>query len=137
MFSPDTKILIVDDMATMRRIVKNSLKDLGFKNFVEANNGRAGWEAMETGVAKDSAVQLIICDWNMPEISGLELLAKIRGDSRFSSVPFLMLTAESEKKQVEKANLAGASSYITKPFSPIELREHLQTVFDSGLKAGA
>ena len=135
MFSPETRILIVDDMATMRRIVKNSLKDLGFKNFVEANNGRAGWEAMEAGATREGEIQLVICDWNMPEVSGLELLEKVRNDDRFKVVPFLMLTAESERKQVEKANLAGASSYITKPFSPIELRDHLMTVFEAGRKA--
>lgn len=135
MFPPETKILIVDDMATMRRIVKNSLKDLGFKNFTDANNGRAGWEALEAAQSEGEPIELVVCDWNMPEVTGLELLEKVRSDIRFKTTPFVMLTAESERKQVEKASLAGVSSYITKPFSPIELREHLTKVFEDSKSA--
>lgn len=123
MFAPTTRILILDDMLTMRKIVKNTLKTLGFLDVQEAVDGNQGWEMLQ---ASSPAVQLIISDWNMPNCTGIELLKKVRGDDRFKSIPFVLLTAEAEAHQVKDALVSGVSGYIIKPFTPDTLREKLE-----------
>ncbi len=126
MFPANTKILVVDDMLTMRKIVTKGLKDMGFSDIKEAADGNLAWAVME---APDSQIQLIVSDWNMPNCSGLDFLKKVRADARFKNIPFVLLTAEAEAHQVKEAIMAGVSNYITKPFTGDVLKAKLEQTF--------
>lgn len=123
------RILVVDDFGTSRKIVKNILKKLGYENIVEAEDGKDAFEKLSQG-----GFDFIITDWNMPVVSGLDLLKKVRGDDRFKNIPVLMVTAEAEKDQVLEAVKAGASNYVVKPFTPDALKEKLDNIL---VKLGA
>lgn len=123
MFDPKTRILVVDDMMTMRKLVMKICKELGFKDFTEAADGNIAWNVLQE---TNPPIGLIISDWNMPNTTGLELLKKVRADDRFKSVPFLMVTAESEKHQIMGALQAGVTNYVVKPFTAELLREKLE-----------
>ena len=110
------KILIVDDFATMRRILKNILKQLGFKNLVEADDGTTAWEILE-----NQDIDLIISDWNMPKMTGLELLKKVRANSRYAKKPFLMVTAEAQKQNVIEAVQAGGERLMRRSSHPLHM----------------
>jgi two-component system chemotaxis response regulator CheY len=125
MFPPSTKVLILDDMMTMRKIVTKTLKEIGFVDILEAADGNQGWELLST---LNPPVQLIISDWNMPNCTGLELLKKVRADARYQKVPFILLTAESEAHQVAQALSIGVSGYIIKPFTSDSIREKLEQI---------
>jgi two-component system chemotaxis response regulator CheY len=118
------KVLIVDDFATMRRIVKGVLKQLGFNNIIEAGDGDTALEEL-----KKENIGLIVSDWNMPKMSGLDLLKAVRGNEKFKSIPFIMVTAEGQKESVIEAVKSGVSNYIVKPFTPETLNEKLQKIF--------
>lgn len=118
------KILIVDDFATMRRILKGALKQLGFKNIVEAEDGS---EAIT--LLKKEKVDLILSDWNMPKMNGLEFLKAVRADVSLKETPFIMVTAEGQKDNVVDAIKSGVTNYIIKPFTPEALGEKLKKVF--------
>lgn len=126
MFNPSTKILVVDDMMTMRKLVSKVCKDLGFSDIHEAKDGAQAWEAVSNSVPPFG---LIISDWNMPISTGLDLLKRVRGDSRFSKTPFLMVTAEAEGHQVAEALKAGVDQYVVKPFGKETLMEKLEIVY--------
>lgn len=126
MFAKDTKILIVDDMMTMRTLVSKTLKELGFTNITQAENGMVAFEKVQSSQVP---FQLIISDWNMPQMTGLELLKAVRALPTGKTLPFVLLTAESEKAQVVQAILAGVNGYVTKPFTAATLEEKLKTVF--------
>lgn len=117
------KILIVDDFATMRRILKNILKQLGFKNLVEADDGTTAWEVLES-----QEIDLIISDWNMPKMTGLELLKKVRASDQYKKSPFLMVTAEAQKQNVIEAVQAGVSNYVVKPFTAEAISDKLTKI---------
>jgi len=117
------KVLIVDDFATMRRILKNILKQLGFRNLVEADDGTTAWEIME-----NQTIDLIISDWNMPKMTGLELLKKTRANSQYAKTPFLMVTAEAQKQNVIEAVQAGVSNYVVKPFTAEAISDKLEKI---------
>jgi len=117
-------ILVVDDFATMRRIVKGVLKKLGFKNIIEAENGKTALSKL-----KKEDVGLVISDWNMPEMTGLELLKAVKAEEKFKNLPFIMLTAEGQKDCVIEAVKAGVTNFIVKPFTPDTLKEKLNAVF--------
>ena len=119
------KVLVVDDFATMRRIIKGVLKQLGFNNIVEAEDGFLALEHL-----KKEQIGLIVSDWNMPNMSGLDLLKAVRGDANFKEIPFIMVTAEGQKENVVEAVKAGVSNYIIKPFTPDTFNEKLQKVFN-------
>ncbi len=119
------KVLVVDDFATMRRIVKGVLKQLGFKDIIEADDGTSALNEL-----KKQKVGLIVSDWNMPKMTGLELLKKVRADEELKSIPFVMVTAEGQKENVIEAVKAGVSNYIVKPFTPETLSEKLEKVFN-------
>ncbi len=125
MFAPNTKILVVDDMLTMRKLVGKALKELGFSNISEAADGAVGWETFSTATP---AFDLVISDWNMPVSTGIDFLKRVRGDSRFKTVPFLLLTAETEASQVTTALAAGASGYVVKPFNTVALGSQLEKI---------
>lgn len=117
------KVLVVDDFATMRRIVKGVLKQLGFVNIIEAEDGSAALTEL-----KKEKIGLIVSDWNMPNMSGLDLLKAVRGDEQFKRIPFIMVTAEGQKENVIEAVKSGVSNYIVKPFTPETFGEKLQKV---------
>ena len=125
MLARNTRILVVDDMMTMRKLIIRSCQEIGFLNFVEAADGAIAWEKLSVA---NPPIGLIICDWNMPNVSGLEFLKRLRVDERFKDLPFILLTAESEKAQVAEAINSGVTSYIVKPFNTETLRVKLEKV---------
>ncbi len=118
------KILIVDDFSTMRKIIRNILVQLGFKNIIEADDGTTALE-----VLSKEKVDLIISDWNMPKMSGLDLLKAVRGNEATKNLPFIMVTAEAQKENILEAIKYKVSQYIVKPFTPETLKEKLEKVF--------
>jgi len=118
------KILIVDDFATMRRIMKNILKQIGFSNIIEADDGTTAMEEL-----KKTSVDLIISDWNMPKMTGLDLLKNVRREDGLKDVPFLMVTAEAQKQNVIDAVQAGVTNYVVKPFTAEAISEKLEKIF--------
>ncbi len=129
MFAPTTKVLICDDMLTMRMIIKKTLTTLGFTSISDFSDGAKAWAGLEDAAAKGEPFQLILSDWNMPNMTGIDLLKKVRGDERFKALPFLLITAENEKSQVMEAIQAGVSQYVVKPFTPEALKEKLESVY--------
>ena len=129
MFSSKAKILIVDDMSTMRKLIKKSLAELGFTNVVEASDGQVAWEKITELRSTPDPVDLVISDWNMPRMKGIDLLIKIRNSAETKDLPFLLLTAEAEKDQVDVALEAGVSGYLLKPFTKDQLAEKLQATY--------
>ena len=119
--TPDIKILVVDDFPTMRRIVKTLLKQVGFHNFVEAEDGEQALKVLET----EKDIQMIVSDWNMPNMTGIELLKVVRSKAKFKELPFLMVTAEAEKENIIEAVKSGVSNYVVKPFTAQTLKEKL------------
>jgi two-component system, chemotaxis family, chemotaxis protein CheY len=119
------KILVVDDFSTMRRIVKNVLKQLGYQNIEEAENGDQAFNLLQGG-----DFEFVVCDWNMPVMNGLELLIKLRSDARLKAIPFLMVTAEAEKEKVIAAVKAGVNNYVVKPFTPEIMKGKIDKIFD-------
>ena len=118
------KVLVVDDFATMRRIIKNVLKQIGFTSIIEADDGSTA-----LAVLKKEKVDLIVSDWNMPKMTGLDLLKAVRSDESMKDMPFLMVTAEAQKDNVIQAVQAGVSNYVVKPFTAEALKEKLEKVF--------
>ncbi|NHB97060.1 chemotaxis response regulator CheY [Photorhabdus stackebrandtii] len=125
MANKDLKFLVVDDFSTMRRIVRNLLKELGFNNVEEAQDGT---EALTK--IRSSQFDFIISDWNMPNMDGLELLKVIREDEQLAKIPVLMVTAEAKKENIIAAAQAGASGYVVKPFTAATLEEKLNKIFE-------
>jgi two-component system, chemotaxis family, chemotaxis protein CheY len=117
-------VLIVDDFATMRRIVKNILRQLGFTNIIEADDGKAALY-----ILKKEKIDLILSDWNMPEMPGIELLKAVRSDDELKDIPFLMVTAEADKENIIEAVKLGVSNYIVKPFTAETMSEKLGKMF--------
>jgi two-component system chemotaxis response regulator CheY len=122
----DMRILVVDDFSTMRRIVKNLLKELGFSNFSEAEDGALAWASVEAAGGYD----FIVSDWNMPNMTGIDFLRKVRADPRFKDTPFLLITAEAKRSQILEAAEAGVNGYIVKPFTAATLNEKIQKIFE-------
>ena len=120
----DLKFLVVDDSVTMRRIVVNSLRNLGYENFVEATDGQ---DAL-TKLKSDEAINFIITDWNMPVISGLDLVKNIRSDSKVGMLPILMVTTRGVKEDIIEALHAKVNNYIVKPFTPQILRDKIDQI---------
>jgi two-component system chemotaxis response regulator CheY len=119
------KILIVDDFSTMRRIIKNLLRDLGFNNTQEADDGNSALPMLQTG-----NYDFLVTDWNMPNMSGIELLRTVRADAKLASLPVLMVTAESKREQIVEAAQAGVNGYIVKPFTAVTLKEKIEKIFE-------
>jgi two-component system, chemotaxis family, chemotaxis protein CheY len=118
------KILIVDDFATMRRIMKNILKQIGFTNIIEADDGTTALAELQK-----TSVDLIISDWNMPKMTGLDLLKAVRSSDNLKNLPFLMVTAEAQKQNVIDAVQAGVSNYVVKPFTAEAISDKLKKIF--------
>ncbi len=119
------KFLVVDDFSTMRRIVRNLLKELGFTNVEEAEDGAVALSKLHAG-----GFEVVVSDWNMPNMDGLTLLQTMRADAELKSLPFLMITADAKKENIAAAVQAGASSCIAKPFTAATLQEKLDNIFE-------
>lgn len=119
------KILIVDDFSTMRRIIKNLLRDLGYNNTAEADDGKTALPVLQTG-----DFDFLVTDWNMPGMTGIELLKAVRADAKLASLPVLMVTAESKRDQIVEAAQAGVNGYIVKPFTAATLKEKIDKIFE-------
>lgn len=117
------RILVIDDFQTMRRIIINLLRQLGFTNMTEADDGTTAWDKLQA-----EHVDLIVSDWNMPKMTGMDLLRKVRADERYRATPFIMVTAEGKRENVIAAVQAGVSNYIVKPFNAATLKEKLSKV---------
>ena len=126
------KILVVDDFPTMRRIVRNLLKELGYSNVDEAEDGQADLARLRGG-----SYEFVISDWNMPNLDGLAMLKEIRADANLAHLPVLMVTAESKKENIIAAAQAGANGYVVKPFTAATLDEKLNKIFEKLEKVGA
>ncbi len=125
MVQKNIKILVVDDFPTMRRIIKNLLKDLGYENVDEAEDGQMGLEKLRNG-----NFEFVVSDWNMPNLDGLEMLKQIRADANLASLPVLMVTAEAKKENIIAAAQAGANGYVVNPFTAATLEEKLNKIFE-------
>jgi two-component system chemotaxis response regulator CheY len=119
------KILVVDDFSTMRRIIKNLLKDLGFTNIQEADDGSTALPMLQNG-----DFDFVVTDWNMPGMQGIDLLRAIRSDDSLKHLPVLMVTAEAKKEQIVAAAQAGVNGYVVKPFTAATLKEKLDKIFE-------
>ena len=122
---PNTKFLVVDDFSTMRRILRTLLKDLGYNNVDEAEDG-----AIALAKLRDGSFDMVVCDWNMPNMDGLTLLNHIRAEPSIAKLPVLMVTAEAKKENIVAAAQAGANGYIVKPFTAATLDEKLTKIFE-------
>ncbi len=119
------KILIVDDFSTMRRIIKNLLRDLGFTNTMEADDGTSALPMLKSG-----SFDFLVTDWNMPNMEGIELLRTVRSDPALKDLPVLMVTAEAKRDQIVEAAQAGVNGYIVKPFTAETLKEKIDKIFE-------
>jgi two-component system chemotaxis response regulator CheY len=119
------KILIVDDFSTMRRIIKNLLRDLGFSNTYEADDGTTALPMLQNG-----NFDFLVSDWNMPGMTGLDLLKAVRADSNIATLPVLLVTAESKREQIIEAAQAGVNGYVVKPFTAATLEEKINKIFE-------
>ena len=121
---PNMKIMVVDDMSTMRRIVRNVLKQIGFTNVEEAENGKEALDKL-----KSEPYGFVVSDWNMPVMTGIDMLRAIRADGSLKDIPVLMVTAEAQKENIVEAVQAGVSNYIVKPFTAEALQEKMGKIF--------
>ena len=119
------KILVVDDFSTMRRIIKNLLRDLGFTNTVEADDGNTALPILKAG-----GIDFLVTDWNMPGMQGIELVKQVRAVDSIKSTPILMVTAEAKREQIIEAAQAGVNGYIVKPFTAATLKEKIDKIFE-------
>ena len=132
MADPKTRFLVVDDFSTMRRIVRNLLKELGYTNVDEAEDGAVALQKLNSG-----PFDFVVTDWNMPNMTGIELLQAIRSSSALKDLPVLMITAEAKKENIIAAAQAGASGYIVKPFTAATMAEKLEKIFEKLSKTAA
>ncbi|WP_425347667.1 chemotaxis response regulator CheY [Spartinivicinus poritis] len=119
------KILIVDDFSTMRRIIKNLLRDLGFTNTSEADDGQTALPMLQSG-----GFDFLVTDWNMPGMTGIDLLKAVRADPKLNTLPVLMVTAEAKRDQIIEAAQAGVNGYVVKPFTAAVLKEKIEKIFE-------
>lgn len=121
----DMKILVVDDFSTMRRIIKNLLRDLGLNNVQEADDGQTALPILKQG-----GIDFLVTDWNMPGMTGIDLLKEVRADPNLANIPVLMVTAEAKKEQIIAAAQAGVNGYVVKPFTAVVLKEKIDKIFE-------
>lgn len=119
------KVLVIDDFSTMRRIVKNILRQIGFTNIIEADDGTTAWE-----IINKEKVDFVVSDWNMPQMTGIELLRKVRSSEQYNGLPFLMVTAEAQQENIIEAVQAKVSNYIVKPFTAETMKQKIDKIFD-------
>ena len=130
MFSPETKFLVVDDFATMRKIIKKVLAELGYNQIEEADDGKPALELLQKAHAAGQPFGFVISDWNMPGMTGIDLLKACKEQPHLKTLPFMLVTAESEQKNIIEAAKAGVSEYIVKPFNAQTLKAKLERVYN-------
>ena len=123
-YDPNMRVLIVDDFSTMRRIVRNILRQLNLNNVVEADDGTTAWDILNR-----EKIDFIVSDWNMPNMTGIELLRKVRASEQFAHLPFLMVTAEAQQENIIEAVQAKVSNYIVKPFTTDTMKQKIDKIF--------
>lgn len=123
-YDPNMRVLIVDDFSTMRRIVRNILRQIGLNNVVEADDGTTAWDILNR-----EKIDFIVSDWNMPNMTGIELLRKVRSSEQFADIPFLMVTAEAQQENIIEAVQAKVSNYIVKPFTAETMKQKIDKIF--------
>ncbi len=123
-YDPNMRVLVVDDFSTMRRIVRNILRQLEFDNIVEADDGATAWEILNR-----EKIDFIVSDWNMPQMTGIDLLRKVRASEEFCNIPFLMVTAEAQQENIIEAVQAKVSNYIVKPFTAETMKQKIDKIF--------
>ena len=126
MSDKNIRFLVVDDFSTMRRIVRNLLKELGFTNVDEAEDGQVALHKLKT-----QHFDFVVSDWNMPNMTGIELLKAVRADAQLKHLPFMMITAEAKRENIIEAAMAGASGYIVKPFTAATMEEKMNKIFQN------
>lgn len=137
MFAPNTKFLVVDDFATMRKIIKKVLTELGYSNIEEADDGIKALPMLQEASKGGAPFEFVISDWNMPGMAGIDLLKACKADDKLKHLPFMLVTAESEQKNIVEAAKAGVSDYVVKPFNAATLKEKLTKIYakHNGAKA--
>ncbi len=137
MFPANTKFLVVDDFATMRKIIKKVLTELGYTNVEEADDGKPALAALQTAQTNGAPFQFVISDWNMPGMTGIDLLKACKADANLKNMPFMLVTAESEQKNIVEAAKNGVSDYVVKPFNAQTLKGKLERIWTkhNGTKA--
>ena len=124
-YDQNMRILIVDDFSTMRRIIRNILKQIGYNNIIEADDGTTAWDILNR-----EQIDFVVCDWNMPKMKGIDLLRKIRDSEEFQDMPFLMVTAEAQQENLVEAIQAKVSNYVVKPFTPDVLSQKIEKILE-------
>lgn len=124
-YDSNMRILVVDDFSTMRRIIKNILKQIGYNNIIEADDGTTAWEILNR-----EKIDFVIADWNMPKMKGIDLLRKVRDSEEFEDLPFLMVTAEAQQENLVEAIQAKVSNYVVKPFTPDVLSQKIEKILE-------
>ena len=135
MFKPNTKFLIVDDSLSMRKFIKKTLSEIGYTNVVEAFDGHNAYEKLVEMANSAQPIEFIICDWNMPKMLGIDFLKKCRAEKAYEVIPFIIITAENDKRKIVEAVSAGVTDYVIKPFSPALLKSKFE-VYYKKLSAG-
>lgn len=130
MFPKETRFLVVDDFSTMRKIIKKVLNELGYSLIDEADDGRSALPLLMKGLATGQSYGFIISDWSMPHMSGIELLKACKADERLSTLPFILITAESEQKHILEAAKCGVSDFVVKPFNAATLKAKMERVYE-------
>ncbi len=123
-YDPNMRVLVVDDFSTMRRIIRNILRQLEFDNIVEADDGTTAWE-----IINREKIDFIVSDWNMPQMTGIDLLRKVRASEEHANIPFLMVTAEAQQENIIEAVQAKVSNYIVKPFTAETMKQKIDKIF--------
>lgn len=129
MFPEETRILVVDDMSSMVEFLKTELQNMGYESLYSASNGEEAFGILKKQLAEREPIELLLCDWSMPLMNGVELLRRIRGTAELKDLPFIMITAEGEADQVMEVINEGVSNYIVKPVIPTVLREKMKKVW--------
>lgn len=129
MFPKEARFLVVDDFATMRKIIKKVLSELGYTNIDEADDGKTALPLIQSAHDAGQPYSFVISDWNMPGMQGIDLLKACKADPRFKSTPFMLVTAESEQKHILEAAKAGVSDYVVKPFNSATLKAKMERVW--------
>lgn len=129
MYPTNTKFLVVDDFATMRKIIKKVLTELGYTNIEESDDGKNALPILQQAASAGAPFQFVISDWNMPGMQGIDLLKACKADANLKDIPFMLVTAESEQKHIIEAAKAGVSDYVVKPFNSQTLKEKLERVY--------
>ena len=124
-YDKNMRVLVVDDFSTMRRIIKNILRQIGFNNIVEADDGTTAWDTINR-----DRIDFVISDWNMPKMAGIDLLRKVRASEEYGKLPFLMVTAEAQQENIIEAVQAKVSNYIVKPFTAETLGAKIDKIFE-------